>query len=378
MYGAAPAPEGAPTVLLYAHYDVQPAPPEQGWTTDPWVATRRGGRLYGRGASDDKSGIMMHAAALRLAAGDLPVGVKLVIEGEEETVSHLDDYVRGHPDLFAADVVVVADMGDLRAGEPVLTTTLRGDIAFSVTVSTLDHGLHSGEFGGPLPDAMMAMIRLLDSFVDERGDVAVAGLTGDDWLGAPYSVEDLKKDAGLLDGVATIGTGSPASHLWSKPTATVIGIDAPGVEGASNTLAPSVRAKVSFRIAPGSDPAAQQRAVLDHIRAHTPFGARVVAEPLKASPAFRAPSGGRAVTVAKRALGEAFGAACGEVGSGGSIPLLDTLAEAAPGAEFLLFGAEDMAEARIHGADESVGVEELERMIVAEALLLGYLGEPAG
>lgn len=375
VYGEAPPPPGAPTMLLYAHYDVQPASREQGWTSDPWILTERGGRLYGRGAADDKSGILMHAAALRLFAGRYPVGIKLVIEGEEETASHLDACVREHPELFRANAAIVADMGNLAVGEPALTVTLRGDVSLELTVRTLDHGLHSGEFGGPVPDAMMALVRILDSFVDQNGDVAVAGLAGYDWPGIDYPVEELRATSGLRQGVATIGTGSPSSLLWSRPTATVIGIDAPTVRAASNTLLPVARAKVTFRIAPGADPEVEAKAILEHIRAHTPFGAEVDVELGKASPAFEAPRGGPAHAAARRALSDAYGKPCGEVGSGGSIPLLSTLAAASPGAEFLLFGAEDMAEARIHGTDESVDIDELRRMIVAEALTLRYLAE---
>ncbi len=375
VYGEAPPPPGQPTVLLYAHYDVQPAPESQGWRGDPWRLTERAGRLYGRGAADDKSGILMHAAALRVFGGKLPVGVKLVIEGEEETVSHLPEVVDERPELFRAHAVLVADMGNLVAGEPVLTTTLRGALALHIEVRTLDHGLHSGEFGGPVPDAMMALVRLLDTLVDQHGDVAVEGMTGFEWPGADYPVEELRRTSGLLRDVRRIGSGRISSLLWSRPAVTVIGIDAPGVEEASNTLLPAARARVSFRLAPGADPEAEAQAVLAHIEAHTPFGAQVAVEVHKADPPFTVPVGGPAYAAARRALTDAFGRRCGEAGSGGSIPLLGSLAAAAPGAEFLLFGAEDMADARIHGADESVDPDELERMIVAEALTLWYLAE---
>ena len=374
VYGELAPPPGAPTVLLYAHYDVQPAPESQGWTSDPWTLTERGGRLYGRGAADDKSGILMHAAALRVFGGRNPVGIKLVVEGEEETTSHLHEYVRAHPELFRANAVVVADMGNLKVGDPVLTTALRGSLVVTISVRTLDHGLHSGEFGGAAPDAMSALVRILDSFLDDRGDVAVAGMRSFDWPGAEYPEDELRRTAGMLDGVEAMGTGSVASRLWSKPTATVIGIDAPAVAEASNTLLPEARAKVSLRLAPGADTAAEAAAVREHIRRHTPFGAVVEVE-VDPAAAFEAAGGGPAYAAARRALADAFGRPCGEVGSGGSIPLLADLAAAAPGAEFLLFGAEDLAEARIHGADESVDPRELERMIVAEALTLRYFAE---
>ena len=374
VYGALAPPPGGPSVLLYAHYDVQPAPESQGWTSDPWTLTRRAGRLYGRGAADDKSGILMHAAALRVFGGRLPVGVKIVVEGEEETTSRLHEHVRTHPELFRANAVVVADVGNLKVGDPVLTTALRGSLAVTISVRTLDHGLHSGEFGGAVPDAMTALVRILDSFLDDEGDVAVAGMRSFDWPGAEYPEDELRRTAGMLDGVEAMGTGSAASRLWSKPTATVIGIDAPAVAEASNTLLPEARAKVSLRIAPGADTAAEAAVVREHIRRHTPFGAVVEVE-MDAAAAFDAAGGGPAYVAARRALADAYGTPCGEVGSGGSIPLLAELAAASPGAEFLLFGAEDLAEARIHGGDESVDPGELERMIVAEALTLRYFAE---
>jgi acetylornithine deacetylase/succinyl-diaminopimelate desuccinylase-like protein len=374
VFGELPPPPGAPTVLLYAHYDVQPAAASQGWTSDPWTLTERAGRLYGRGAADDKSGILMHAAALRVFGGRRPVGVKLVVEGEEETASHLHEYVRARPELFRANAVVVADMGNLRTGDPVLTTALRGALAVTIGVRTLDRGLHSGEFGGAAPDAMTALLRILGSFVDDQGDCAVAGMRSYDWPGADYPEDELRRTAGMLDGVRAMGTGSVASRLWSKPTATVIGIDAPPVAEASNTLLPAARARVSLRIAPGADPAAEAAAVREHIRRHTPFGAHVEVHIAAAAP-FETAGGGPAHAAARRALADAYGVPCDEVGSGGSIPLLADLAAAAPGAEFLLFGAEDLAGARIHGADESVDPVELERMIVAEVLTLRYLAE---
>ncbi|MFA4965564.1 MAG: M20/M25/M40 family metallo-hydrolase [Thermoleophilia bacterium] len=377
VWAELPAPPGAPTVLLYAHYDVQPAA-EATWTSDPWALTERGGRWYGRGAADDKSGIAMHAAALRLFGGRPPVGVKLVVEGEEETRSHLDEYVAAHPRRFAADAMIIADMGNLEVGAPLLTTSLRGAVEVLVTVRTLDHGLHSGEFGGPAPDAMMALVRILDSLVDARGDVAVPGLLSSEWPGTQYDAADFRRHAGMLDGVELIGSHPVASLLWARPTATVLAVDAPAVDKASNTLLPEARAKVSVRIPPGQDPREAARAVEAHVRRVTPWGAHVTVACPHLSGAFAAPTGGPALAAARRALEAAYGAPCDEVGTGGSIPLLGVLQRAAPAAEFLLFGAEDLAEARIHGADESVDARELERMIVAEALTLQYLAEAAG
>ena len=178
IYAELPGPEGSPVVVLYAHYDVQPAPAEQGWSSDPWTPThKKDGRIYGRGASDDISGLVAHLGTMRVFDGKPPCTVKLILEGMEETESNLEAFVEAHPELFSCDLFIVCDMGNLRVGEPVFTTALRGDVACIVTVSTLQHSLHSGVFGGPTPDAMMAQARLLATLHDENGDVAVEGVT---------------------------------------------------------------------------------------------------------------------------------------------------------------------------------------------------------
>ena len=375
VWGEIPAPEGAPTVLLYAHYDVQPAPLTQGWSGDPWTLTRRAdGRYYGRGAADNKSGVIMHAGALRVFGGKPPVGIKLIIEGEEETHSHLEAFVARHPQMFKADVMVIADMGNVRTGEPVLTTTLRGHVQCTVEVKSVDRPLHSGVFGGPAPDALMALIRLLSTLQDAQGNCAVAGLAQYEWPGAEYPEPLYRQMSAMLPGVETIGCGKIAGRLWSKPAISVLGIDAPAVAGAGNVLLPSARARVALRIAPGAQPEQELARLTEHLKVHAPWGVQLSISDLKASDAFVAPQGGRAVEAARAALGEAYGKAVSEVGSGGSIPLLETLAHAAPGAEFILIGAED-ATANIHGADESVSADEIERMIVAEAILLQKLAQ---
>lgn len=374
VWGEIPAPEGAPTVLLYAHYDVQPAPMEQGWVTDPWTpVTKDDGRMYGRGAADDKSGAAIHAGTLRVFGGKPPVGVKLIIEGEEETLSQLEGYVEKYPEKFKADCIIVADMGNIECGEPVLTTMLRGHVQCIVEVRTLDHPLHSGVFGGPAPDAFVSLIRLLNSLWDERGNTVVPALEGFDWPGADYPEALFRQMSGMLPGVEKTGDASVGSMLWSKPNATVIGIDGvPCIADAGNVLLPVARAKVAMRIAPGADPEAELAKLMDYLRAAAPWGVQVDVKRVKASDAFMAPKGGPAMAAAAEALKEAYGKEPSEVGSGGSIPLLETLAKASPDAEFILLGAED-AVANIHGANESVHPDEIERMIVAQALLIDRL-----
>jgi acetylornithine deacetylase/succinyl-diaminopimelate desuccinylase-like protein len=352
VYGEIPGPEGAPTVMLYAHYDVQPAPPEQGWTSDPWTATRKDdGRIYGRGAADDKGGLAIHLGTLRLFDGKPPCTVKLILEGMEETDSNLEAFVEAHPELFACDLFVVCDMGNLRVGAPTLTTTLRGEVVCVVTLRTLQHPLHSGEFGGAAPDAMMALA----------------------WDGTDIAAEDFRAGADLLADVRLTGSGPVGARLWSRPSVSAIGIDTTSIAGSSNVLIPEARTKLSMRIVPGSDPQRELDALVRHLESHAPWGAQVEVDRFDAVPGFRCPTDGPAYAAARRALEEAYGRAAGEAGSGGSIPLLQTLQQAAPNAEFVLWGPEDRAAARIHASDESVDPSEIERMVLAQAFLLQRL-----
>jgi acetylornithine deacetylase/succinyl-diaminopimelate desuccinylase-like protein len=374
VYGEIPGPDGTPTVMLYAHYDVQPAPPEQGWTSDPWTATAKpDGRIYGRGAADDKGGLVTHLGTLRVFDGTPPCTVRLILEGMEETDSNLEAFVEANPELFACDAFVVCDMGNLRVGEPTLTTTLRGEVVCVVTVRTLAHPLHSGEFGGAAPDAMMALARLLATLHDDEGNVAVEGVSSLAWDGADLAPEDFRAGADLLEGVALTGSGPVGTRLWSRPSVSAIGIDTTGIAGSSNVLIPEARAKLSMRIVPGSDPQRELDALARHLETHAPWAAQVQVDRVDAVPGFRCPTGGPAYAAAGRALEQAYGKPPGEAGSGGSIPLLQTLQQAAPNAEFILWGPEDRAAARIHASDESVDPSEIERMILAQALMLHRL-----
>lgn len=378
VYGEIPGPPGSPTVLLYAHYDVQPAPPEQGWTSDPWTPTRKDdGRIYGRGAADDKSGLVAHLGTLRLLDGRPPCTVRLVLEGMEETESNLEAFVLDHPELFDCDVFVVCDMGNLRVGEPALTTVLRGDVACVVTVRTLEHPLHSGVFGGPAPDALMALARLLSTLQDDDGDVAVEGVSRITWDGGAFTEEDFRSGADLLGGVRLTGTGPLASRLWAQPSISAIGLDTTSIAGSSNVLLPAASAKISMRIVPGSDPEAELDALVRHLESHAPWGAQVEVRRTKAAPGFVCPTDGPAFAAAREAMAEAFGQPVVEAGCGGSIPLLRTLAQVAPRAEFVLWGPEDVALSRIHASDESVDPAEIAGIVAAQVLLLERLGATA-
>jgi acetylornithine deacetylase/succinyl-diaminopimelate desuccinylase-like protein len=378
VHGEIRGPEGSPVVILYGHYDVQPAPAEQGWTTDPWTPTRKDdGRIYGRGAADDKSGLVVHLGTLAAFDGKPPCTVKVVVEGMEETASNLEALVEDRPELFDCDVFVMCDTGNLRVGEPTLTTAQRGDVACIVTVRTLEHPLHSGVFGGPTPDAMMALARLLATLHDDDGNVAVEGVSGFDWGEKDIAEDGFRASADMLEGVRLTGegSGSVASRLWSKPSVSAIGLDMTPIDRSSNVLIPEVRTKISMRVAPDSDPVAELGALVRHLETHVPWGAQVTVEPIDWDIGFpfRCATDGPAYAAARRALEAAFGQSPGEAGSGGSVPLLQTIQKAVPRAEFILWGAQDMASARIHASDESVDPVEIERMIVTQAFFLQEL-----
>jgi cysteinylglycine-S-conjugate dipeptidase len=371
-----PAPAGKPTVLLYAHQDVQPAGDLSLWDQDdPFEPVERDGRLYGRGAADDKAGVMAHIAALRAFGGKPPVGVILLIEGEEEYGSPtLEALLREHRETLAADVVVIADSQNWKTEVPALTTTLRGVINVFVEVSVLRGAVHSGMFGGPVPDALTALARLVATFHDEHGDVAVEGLVSGTSSDIDYDEAALREEAGLLPGVEFVGTGRLTERLWTKPTATVLGIDCPGAAEASNALQPKARAKVSFRLAPGDSAENALKAVRAHVLAHTPWGAHVTVE---VEGGLGDPSLIEATGPVFDAVREAFAEAWDgtepvEIGVGGSIPMIATFQELFPDAAILVTGVEDQY-SNPHGPNESLDLAMFERVCVAEALLLEKL-----
>ena len=373
VFAQRPAPAGAPTVLLYGHYDVQPAGVEADWTSPPFEPVEREGRLYGRGSSDDKSGIVVHAAALRALGDDARVGVKVLIEGGEETgLGGLEELVRTHPDLAAADAIVICDAGNHALGQPTLTTSLRGVATILVEVRTLAGPLHSGMYGGPAPDALVALIGMLATLHDAAGNVAVEGLGAADYEGAVYDEPAFRRDAGVLAGVTLAGGGAIAEQLYSRPAITIIGIDAPAVDGAANAVVPRARAAVSVRVAPGQDPGAAREAVVRHLQAAVPWRAVLVFSDAGGGEGFLADTTGPAYAAATRALEAAYGRPVARYGQGGSIPLVAAFHEAAPAAEIILWGTEE-PQARIHAPNESVDLAELERCILAETLFLAEL-----
>jgi len=377
VLGRRPGPPGAPTVLLYAHHDVQPPGEAADWDSDPFEPAERDGRLYGRGTADDKAGVAVHLAALRahgIVHGDrLPVGVTVLVEGEEEIGSPaLSGFLRAFSDALRADVVVFADAANWTADVPALTTSLRGGTSVVVEVRTLRHGVHSGMYGGPVPDALTALCRMLASLHDEHGDVAVPGLVHGTADPLDLTEAHFRAEAGVLDGVRLTGTGSLTARLWAGPAIAVTGIDAPSVAAASNTLVPVARAKVSMRVGPGDDPAAARDALAAHLAAHAPWGAQVSVQPGALAAPFTARSAGRAYGCARSALSEAWGTAAVDAGAGGSIPFVTAYAGLFPDAEILITGVEDPG-TRAHGSNESLHLATFERACLAEALLLHNL-----
>ncbi|MFF9425120.1 dipeptidase [Streptomyces sp. NPDC014746] len=375
VVGHAPGPEGAPTVLLYCHYDVQPPLDDAAWRTPPFELTERDGRWYGRGAADCKGNIAMHLTALRALGGPegrgFPVNVKFVAEGsEEQGTGGLEQLVPLRPELFAADTLLVCDTGNFALGLPTATTSLRGLANVVVTVSTLKGEMHSGMFGGPAPDALAALVRILDGLRDEHGNTAVKGLSGDGvWDGVDYPAGQFREDAGVLDGVSLVGTGSVADELWARPAVTVLGIDCPPVVGSTAAIQATVRARVSLRVPPGIAPDDALRALTDHLTASAPWGARVEVEPESGGGPFRARTDGPAYRALGAALREAYGKDMVQAGQGGSIPLCNVLAAHFPEAEIALIGVEEPA-CLIHAPNESVDPSEIEHMALAEALFL--------
>lgn len=374
VYAASPAPPGAPTVLLYAHHDVQPPGPAAEWETPAFEPIHRDGRVFGRGSSDDKANIVVHVGAIKSFSGTLPVGVKVLVEGEEEIGSaHLGRFLETYQDLLAADVIVIADAGNWKLGIPTLTTSLRGLIDCVVEVRTLRYAVHSGGFGGAVPDAITTLARLLGTLHDASGEVAVAGLAATDETTLHLSEQELQAQAEPVDDLELIGTGSITSRLWTKPAVSVVAIDCPPISEAINQLVPVARAKVSLRIAPGDDPHRAMEALQSHLEDNVEWGAEITITPGATGDAFAGDTEGRAYDMFREAFSEAYATPAAEMGIGGSIPFVADLAERFPEASILLTGVADPA-SRAHGPNESQDLNEIRNGMLAEAIALRLLG----
>jgi acetylornithine deacetylase/succinyl-diaminopimelate desuccinylase-like protein len=372
-----PAPPGAPTVLLYSHYDVVPVGDESKWESPPFEASERDGAIYGRGSADTKSNILMHVGALRAWEGKPPVGLKIVIEGMEEVGSAFSTFPPSHPESFAADAMVIGDMGSFRPGVPTLTVALRGMAMLTVEVRTMAGPKHSGQFGGAAPDALLALLHALSSVHDEKGDVAVPGLRREEWTGASYSDEEFRELAEIEPGVPFFGTGGLGERIWTGPAVTVTGIDVLPVDRAVNAVVPYARAKLSLRVHPEQDPVEAQAALIRHLESMHPFGLSLTVHAAETGQGFAAATSGPAFAAAKDALAEAWGAETVTFASGGSIPLVSALQEAVPEAEMLLLGTTD-GFANIHAPNERVLIDEFEKAVAAEAGFFGRFASAVG
>lgn len=371
VVGHRPGPAGAPTVLLYCHYDVQPPLDDDAWQSPPFELTEKDGRWYGRGSADCKGNIAMHLTALRALGDDIPVSLRLVAEGsEEQGTAGLEEYVPANPDVLRADAILVCDTGNAAVGLPTLTTTLRGVSNVVVEVRALKGAVHSGVFGGPAPDALAALIAMLASLRDADGGTAVDGLRHDQvWQGEPYEEAQFREDAGVLDGVDLVGGGAVADLVWARPAVTVLGIDCPPVVGSSASVPPVARARVSLRVPPGQDADDALDKLVHHLKAHAPWGVQLAFEPEQSGSPFEAAMGGPAYAALREALEEAYGKPMTTVGQGGSIPLCTIFRDTFPDAEIALMGVEE-PRCLIHAPNESVDPSEIEHMALAEALFL--------
>lgn len=373
VFGQIPAPDGAPTVLLYAHHDVQPPGPAAEWETGPFTPFEKDGRLFGRGASDDKSGVIMHLGAIRAFGGEPPVGIKVFIEGEEEIGSrHLPAFLEKYTDLLSADVIVIGDAGNWRVGVPALTTSLRGITAVEVEVRTLASAQHSGLFGGLYPDALTTLCRLMATLHDSDGSVAVDGLVSEEVEGLDLSAEEAAQLAGAVDGLETLGEGSLVSRIWTRPAISVLAIDAPPVSEAINQLVPVARAKVSMRTAPSQDTQAALAALRSHLEANVPWGAQVTVSGAESGQGFALATDGEAFEAWKEGMRQAWGREPVEMGVGGSIPFVAAFNEKLPGAPILLTGAGDPTSS-VHAPNESQDLDDLQKSVLAEAIALRLL-----
>jgi acetylornithine deacetylase/succinyl-diaminopimelate desuccinylase-like protein len=362
----------APHILLYAHHDVQPPGDSALWNTEPFEATLKGDRLFGRGASDDKSGIITHLTSLRTLielATEIRMGVTVFIEGEEEAGSEsFPKFLKANHADLAADLIIVADSGNWSEDVPALTNALRGMVSQTFTLKTLDHALHSGMYGGPLPDATTAMIRLLASLTDEVGNVAISGLDSVSIDGPDLTNEEFTHAAGLLPGVERLGDKSVTQQIWGEPAVTVIGIDLPAVDVSSNTAQSEVRAKISLRLAPSQSPESGLEALRRHLSQHAPFGAQIELGRHETGSGYLAKDGW-AAKLAHEAFSASWPNPSVNMGIGGSIPFISQFAEAFPDAEILVTGVEE-PDSRAHSPNESQHLPTLRRAILAQSMIL--------
>ena len=364
---------GAPTLLLYAHHDVQPPGREEKWKSPPFDPTLRADRLFGRGVVDDKAGGLMHLAAIEAylkTLGELPVNIKFIVEGEEETGSeHLGTFLKEYADKLQCNAMVLTDTANLEAGLPSITYQLRGILDAEVEVRTLDHPVHSGMWGGPGIDALTVLNKILSRLHDEEGRIAIPGVYDSilppsekemkNFQSLPFHEERFRRELGTVSSLRLAGEAqfSVYERLWTRPVLTILGIDAPKVRETSNQLVEWARAKVSMRIVRGMDPQECLQRLCDFLAADPPYGAEVKVHPGAAGGPWHVDPVGPAFQAAERALAKGYGKDPVYIGCGGSIPFVEPLTKAFGGIPALLIGLEDPL-CNAHGENESLLLDD--------------------
>jgi acetylornithine deacetylase/succinyl-diaminopimelate desuccinylase-like protein len=366
---------GKPAILLYAHYDVQPAGREELWTTPPFEPAERGGRLYGRGSSDDKAGAVMFAVAIRAflkTARSLPVNVKVLVEGEEEVGStNLDLILKQNLGLLSADTVLIADSGNFDSGVPALTASLRGIVTVNVEVRSLTSSVHSGTWGGPVPDPVMALAKMIAGLTDDEGRPAIPGLldkvrrlSPEDQAALdalPFDEALYRKQSNLPDGVRIIGgKGTVYQKLWHLPSLAVNLIEASSRKQAANIVNDAAWARIGVRTVPDMDASETLAQLTDRLKKLAPWGVQVTVKPETPSPWWKTGTKGPVFKAAMRALEQGYGTKPVVMGAGGSIPFVQTITEALGGVPALLFGVGDPYSAA-HSENESLPVSDWEK-----------------
>ncbi|GAA4472603.1 dipeptidase [Enteractinococcus fodinae] len=377
IIGRRPSAANKPTVLLYAHHDVQPVGDRAAWNTDPWEATEINGRLYGRGTADDKAGILVHYAAIQaleeLLGADHGLGLTVFIEGEEEIGSpFFSQFLSRHKELLEADTIIVADSANWSTDVPALTTSLRGLLDGVIEVTVAEHPVHSGLFGGPMLDAITVLSRIIAQLHTPDGELAIPGLEQSRWAEVVYDEDDYRSQTGAVEGFRLAGKGTLADRMWNKAALNIIGIDTKRISEASNSIVHTASAKFSLRLGPGMDPQKTMSALTNHIEAMDNFGATVKTYPGEAGKPFVVDGGAPYSRMMKQALTDAWGSEAIEIGLGGSIPFVAELAAVYPEAEILLTGIED-PDTRAHAPNESLDLSVLRHAIEAEVLLLARM-----
>jgi len=383
---------GKPTVLLYAHHDVQPPGRDEAWVSPPFEPTLRDGRLFGRGSADDKAGIIVHTATISSflgSGGSLPVNVKVIIEGEEEVGStHLSPFLHAHREMLQADVMILADAGNFDTGLPTLTTSLRGLVLVDIEIRALDHAVHSGMWGGPVPDPASALARMLGSLHDDDGRIAVSGMYDrvrpltatekKDFESLPVTDELFRKQVGLVEGARLLGGGpggavNPYETIWRQPSLTINAMASSTRKQARNIVNDVAWARVTIRIVPDMDPGETRDLLVSHLRQRVPWGVEAKITPGPAETWWMTKPEGPVFEKARKAFTAGYGREAVFAGCGGSIPFVGPFAEALGGVPALLIGVEDPY-TNAHGENESLSLTDFDGTVRSTIHLFHELG----